>query len=36
LNETAVKQGMLTLQRSGIDLLKKGVTTLTEVAGALA
>ena len=36
LSETAVKQGMITLQKSGIDLLKKGVTTLTEVAGALA
>jgi type IV pilus assembly protein PilB len=36
LREAAVRQGMVTIQRSGIELLKRGVTTLTEVAAAQA
>ncbi len=36
LRECAVKQGMVTVQAHGVELLKKGVTTLTEVAAALA
>jgi type IV pilus assembly protein PilB len=36
LAEAAAQQGMVTIQRGGIELLKKGVTTLTEVAAALA
>jgi len=36
LRESAVKQGTVTIRQHGVDLLKKGVTTLTEVAAALA
>jgi type II secretory ATPase GspE/PulE/Tfp pilus assembly ATPase PilB-like protein len=36
LREIAVKQGTVTIQRYGVEMLKKGVTTLTEVAAALA
>jgi type IV pilus assembly protein PilB len=36
MRESAVKQGMVTIQQHGVELLKKGVTTLTEVAAALA
>jgi len=36
LREAAVQQGMISIQRHGVELLKKGVTTLTEVASALA
>ncbi len=36
LRDAAVKQGTITIQQHGVELLKKGVTTLTEVAAALA
>lgn len=36
LRDAAVKQGTVTIQQHGVELLKKGVTTLTEVASALA
>lgn len=36
LAEAAAQQGMVTIQRGGVELLKKGFTTLTEVAAALA
>lgn len=36
LAEAAAQQGMVTIKRGGVELLKKGVTTLTEVAAALA
>ena len=36
LRDAAVKQGTVTIQQHGVELLKKGVTTLTEVAAALA
>ena len=36
LRQTAEKQGMLTLRRVGIEALKRGFTTLSELAGALA
>jgi len=36
LREAAVSQGTVTIQRHGVELLKRGVTTLTEVASALA
>ena len=36
LLDAAQLQGMVTIQRGGVELLKKGVTTLTEVAAALA
>jgi type II secretory ATPase GspE/PulE/Tfp pilus assembly ATPase PilB-like protein len=36
LREAAVNQGTVTIQRHGVEMLKKGVTTLTEVASALA
>ena len=34
--DVAVSQGTVTIQRHGVEMLKKGVTTLTEVAAALA
>jgi type IV pilus assembly protein PilB len=36
LRDVALKQGTVTIQRHGAELLKRGVTTLTEVAAALA
>jgi type IV pilus assembly protein PilB len=36
LKEKAIEQGMVTLTRAGTELLKRGLTTLTEVAAALA
>jgi type IV pilus assembly protein PilB len=36
LRDSAVKQGMVTIQRHGVELLRKGVTSLVEVAAALA
>jgi type IV pilus assembly protein PilB len=36
LRDSAVSQGMVTIQQHGVELLKKGVTTLTEVAAALS
>ena len=36
LRDSAVKQGTVTIQQHGVELLKKGVTTLTEVAAALS
>ncbi|HMK37955.1 MAG TPA: ATPase, T2SS/T4P/T4SS family, partial [Bacteroidota bacterium] len=35
LRDMAVKQGTVTIQQHGVELLKKGVTTLAEVAAAL-
>jgi type IV pilus assembly protein PilB len=36
LREIGVAQGMVSLRRHGIELLKRGVTTLGEVAAAVA
>ena len=36
VRDAAVQQGTVTIQRHGVELLKRGVTTLTEVASALA
>ena len=36
LKDIALKQGTVTIQQHGVELLKRGVTTMTEVAAALS
>ncbi|MEW6509918.1 MAG: ATPase, T2SS/T4P/T4SS family [Bacteroidota bacterium] len=36
LRDAALAQGMVTIQKGGIELLKRGVTTLAEIGAALA